>query len=211
MISLVPLSGGIDSTYVLAKLLRETDDQVLALHIRMGNRERRWKAEDLAAKRIVAYCRSTYRDFELFETTVDRRQLSSFGLDVLTVSFQSGLLHRHLKETRGQGVDRYLMGYCLEDLDRETHNPNAPDRLKLLASVRGAASGDPARPQFDTVEMLSKAGEMRYLGEELTSLCWTCREPVMNGNAFAECGVCVTCGMVQTARDQIAMSETMSG
>ena len=39
--TLVMLSGGVDSVYRLVKLLRETDDEVLAHHVHLVNIEQR--------------------------------------------------------------------------------------------------------------------------------------------------------------------------
>ena len=43
--SLILFSGGVDSTYVLAQKLRETDEIIIAHHIHLVNSEQRHKAE----------------------------------------------------------------------------------------------------------------------------------------------------------------------
>jgi 7-cyano-7-deazaguanine synthase in queuosine biosynthesis len=53
MISLMMLSGGIDSTYVLARLLRETDDEILVHHVHFLNNSNRHIPEAAACKKIV--------------------------------------------------------------------------------------------------------------------------------------------------------------
>src|SRR5689334_14723973 len=83
MTTLAMLSGGLDSTAMLVKLLTETGDELRVHHIRMANREQRAQAEQAAVERIVAWCRDHYRPFRYTESVLDFTALEAIPIDYL--------------------------------------------------------------------------------------------------------------------------------
>ena len=77
--SVLMLSGGIDSTSVLKRVLDETDEQVYVHHIHLKNNEgwdyKRYKKEAEAVRKIVPYMKKTFRNFNYTESTIDTRQI----------------------------------------------------------------------------------------------------------------------------------------
>ena len=56
-------------------------------HIRMVNREKRDRAEQLAVDAIVAYCRAHYRPFRYSESGLDFSSLEAIPIDYLSIAF----------------------------------------------------------------------------------------------------------------------------
>ena len=80
MTTLAMLSGGLDSTAMLVKLLAETGDALRVHHIRMVNREGRDRAEQRAVEAIVEYCRARYRPFRYSESALDFSALEAIPM-----------------------------------------------------------------------------------------------------------------------------------
>ena len=110
MISLVMLSGGIDSTYVLARMLREFEDEVVVHHIHCLNDSQRHVAEQRACNQIVAYCRENYRDFAYSETMIDHRRMLSHGIDMIAAGFEAGVVSASYALATNKNIDRWLVG-----------------------------------------------------------------------------------------------------
>ena len=129
------LSGGVDSVYARKKLLQETDDDVVALHLRMANAERRWIPETRAARAAAEWCKTNCRPFQYIETTLDRRQLSDSGLDTLTAGFHAGLLNRAETEAGRRSIDSFTLGYCLEDKNHLADGADLEGRIERPRTV----------------------------------------------------------------------------
>ena len=200
-ITLIMLSGGVDSVYALAKVLKESDDVVLAHHMHLINREGRHKAEALACKKIVEYCKANYRDFFYTESIIDRSRFKAFGMDIITAAFEAGIVVQSYHADTGSLVDRWTCGINAEDFDgwraEDTHLHRRPAMLKAIE-----ANCHPHKPpRFFNLPLRPKAELLRYMGPELTSLCWTCRRPVVQKDgSYLECGECPTCEIMNSIR-----------
>src|SRR3954464_10759100 len=87
MATLVMFSGGLDSTAMLVKLLRDTGDELRVHHIRMANKEEREGAEQHAVESIMGWCRDHYRRFRYSESGLDFRGLEAIPIDYLSIAF----------------------------------------------------------------------------------------------------------------------------
>ena len=116
-ITLVMLSGGIDSAYVLAKVLRESDDIVLAHHIHLINKEGRHLQEAKACEQIVQYCKTHIRDFYYTQSVIDRRKFRAFGIDIITAASEAGIVVQSYRADTGSLVDRWTVGINAEDVE----------------------------------------------------------------------------------------------
>ena len=93
--SLVMWSGGLDSTYALARLLRESDDDVYAHHIHLNalreddgkSRSRRCEYEAQAVSRMLVPLKSHFGAFEYSESRADLTAFSSFARDTSTAMY----------------------------------------------------------------------------------------------------------------------------
>ena len=191
--TLMMFSAGVDSTYTLVKLLRETDDEVFAHHVHFINAEGRHEVEAERARAIARYCGRNIRHLNYSETSIDHRNMRWFGFDIMGVGFEAGICAHSFLRARRRPFDRWMIGTCLE----EGHNEKRFQHVEAM--VRGNCYPNVA-PPFEMLPMVSKAEEIAYLGPELAEMCWTCRRPVKTETGFAECGECETCKTMMEAR-----------
>ncbi len=199
-ITLVMFSGGIDSVYVLYRLLKESDDEIVAHHIHFVNIERRHEAEARACRVVVDYLKKTVRDFIYTESAIDRSRFRAFGMDDMAVGFEVGIVHSSLIVDRGIGFDRWTSGTCLEE-ELEYFGASEIERFEnVLNCVQGSCYPNPA-PRFFQLKIIPKKAQMDYMGQALVDLCWTCRTPVWAEDGSAsECGTCKTCVLMGKIR-----------
>lgn len=196
--TLVMLSGGIDSVYVLAKLLRETDDIVIAHHIHLVNDEGRFKVEAERCRKIVDWCQKNYRKFGYSESAIDQRGLFSMGYDIITTAYEAGIVNSSFYEKYNMPIDRWITGWCEEE-------KTDPARQPHIGAMCGASSYPAPAPGYFYFPVIRKVDQMRYLPKELLDLCWTCRRPVWNEDgSFDECGECMTCELMGEVRTELA-------
>lgn len=207
-VTLVMLSGGIDSVYVLQRLLKESDDEIIAHHIHFVNREGRHKAEDNACRRIVSHLRKTVRAFHYTESTIDRRRFEAFGMDDMCVGFEVGIVSNSFQINRGYPIDRWTSGTCLEE-ELEYYGSDEIERFEHVLNAAAASSYPGNAPRYFQLKIIPKAQQLEYMGKVLVDLCWTCRTPVWNENGEpSECGTCKTCTLMARVR---AGEETIVG
>lgn len=189
-VTLVMLSGGIDSVYVLEKLLRNTKDTIIAHHVHMVNDEQRYKVEAERCTEIVKWCRTHIRDFDYSETTVDHRGMFSMGFDILNVGFQAGIVNRTHAYNTGIPITRWTSGWCEEE-------EAVPGRAPHIETACAAASHPTTAPDYFHLPVIPKADQMRAMTPALLDLCWTCRRPIwQDDGSFEECGTCHTCELM---------------
>jgi len=199
--TLVMLSGGLDSTYVLCRLLAETDDDIVAHHIAMMNVERRWQVEAERVPHILRIAQRIWgRGVPLTRSRVDRRGLDFYGIDMMTVGFEAGLAAMDWA-WRGDGrlLDRWTIGTCAE----EGHNEG---RFVHVAACCRANCWPHEPPRFELLLPLkTKAEQLAWLPPEIAALTWSCRRPRLSRDAagrrrWLECGQCKTCAHLAAAR-----------
>ena len=199
---LISLSGGFDSTFLLAKCLRETDDVVVAHHVHLKNSENRAEAENVACNRIVNFCRSRYRDFLYTTSTVDRRDLDFYGYDVLTVAAECGVAAVSYSVTGGKMPDVWMLGLCAEDIKNipAATTQATGERIDHIKAAIAAACYPLAAPIYERPRIHSKREIIDYLGPDLASLCWTCRTPIDPDARPRPCGQCRACKDLRAAQ-----------
>jgi 7-cyano-7-deazaguanine synthase in queuosine biosynthesis len=188
------LSGGIDSAYLLYDFLDRTTHRVHAHHISIRYpHQERWRAEDPASEKVVAWCRRKLRDFEY--------STSRFDLDVHRVGWDSDLqLLVASKVALNLGPDRITLalGWCTDDLER----PPVRERMGagITPEIWRALCRGTGRPNLDQAialpiveQALTKADVMARLPAELLALTWSCRTPGFVGDAPHPCGGCHAC------------------
>lgn len=189
MTTLAMFSGGLDSTAMLWKLLRGSDDALRVHHIRMVNREGRADAEQAAVERIVAYCREHCRGFRYSESGLDFAGLEAIPIDYMAVAYVACQV-----AIDTPGCTRIAVGTLAQDTDEV--NRSARQRKifdTLYACYRARKLGEPAVSWAYPVHRLSKSEIAGILPPELLELTWSCRTPLRTANGFRPCGTCKAC------------------
>ncbi len=194
-VTIITLSGGVDSTYMLYKFLRESDDEIIAHHIHFINPENRHLAEAEACRKIVDYCQKHTRKFLYTESAIDRRRFENFGMDDIAVAFEVGVVHQSFYKNRGYGIDRWGTGYCLEERDHEIFTDIA--HFNHVLNALSATSSPLEPPRAFCLDLIPKIDEINYLPKELFAATWTCRRPVWHNKIPYECGQCNTCKIME--------------
>lgn len=184
---LVMWSGGIDSTYTLAKLLKETTHEIHAHHIHFVNRENRGKQEMEAVQKLLPRLRGI-REFQLSESMIDHRQCLRVPFDMAVACFEAGVVQKNLSYQKIP-CDKWTIG---------THSAEGHDweRWEVIKHGTKAACWPEKEPEFELQESVSKKEEIEYLESlGLLSDCWFCRVP----REDKACGYCKTCQEVKEA------------
>ncbi|MEM1075915.1 MAG: toxin-activating lysine-acyltransferase [Pseudomonadota bacterium] len=193
--TLVTFSGGIDSTYVLWKLLKETDDEIIALHINITNVEGRVLIEKIRAQQIVNYLSERYRLITYKTTTIDHSGMNWFGYDVMAVGFEVGIVATsHLLE-KNKAVDRWTMAACKEE-------GRWPNRWQHVLDCTAANCYPHTPPEYFSLPIITKAEQMRQMPSELLEMTWYCRQPKLTRNGYAPCNTCMTCRIVNEIKSE---------
>jgi 7-cyano-7-deazaguanine synthase in queuosine biosynthesis len=187
------LSGGLDSTAMLVKLLGETRDELRVHHIRMTNREARAEAEQAAVERIVAWCRDRYRAFRYSESALDFSALQAIPIDYLSIAFVACQVAIDTPR-----CNRIAVAALARDTDIE--NRSARQRRvfdTLYECYRARKLGEPEVQWVYPVYHSTKAELAAALPPQLVALTWSCRRPVrrveQDGERWRPCGACKAC------------------
>lgn len=192
---LVMLSGGVDSTALLLHYLQQGWD-VYAHHIEIQNREKRWRYENRACRRIVQHLSQRYPGQLHYSHSGWASPFKTF------YTFDSDLCHfvapqvlRNLP--KGTAV---AMGWIREDYE----DPAAIARMQTgrsSAIFRAATMDMSYQPDvLMPFKELRKWDLIQSLGPDLLSLTFSCRMPNSDGQP---CLRCRTCQDIQQARKQM--------
>lgn len=184
-------SGGLDSTAMLVRLLKEGTDDLRVHHIRMQNREGRAEAEQAAVESILAWCRDRYRPFQYSESGLDFSALGAIPIDYLSVAFVACQV-----AIDTPGCNRIAVGTLARDLDEIKRSVTAAQRRVFRAMYecyRARKLGDPDLEWIYPVYALNKTQVASLLEPELRGLTWSCRRPVHAPSGFQTCGRCKPC------------------
>src|SRR3954468_5695701 len=189
MATLVMFSGGLDSTAMLVKLLRDTGDELRVHHIRMANKEEREGAEQHAVESIVGWCRDHYRRFRYSESGLDFRGLEAIPIDYLSIAFVACQVAIDTPR-----CDRVAVASLARDTDIE--NRSARQRRvfdAMYECYRYRKLGEPQVHWIYPVYHAAKQELAAQLPAELLRLTWSCRRPVPAAEGFRPCGACKAC------------------
>ncbi len=198
MKTLIMLSGGLDSTYTLAKILQDTEDEVFVHHVHLLTNGNKHVKEAESCKAIVEYCRKNMRDFSYSETAIDHRRLLAHGYDLLSIGLEAGVVagSYHLVTHKEQRIDRWLVGYCLEE-------ELAPRRLKLAQEICAMNCERIVKPPtLELLESITQLEQVEYLPSDLCRLTWSCPRPTEGEN-----GVLIPCGECNSCRRLAALAK----
>jgi hypothetical protein len=190
MISLVRLSGGIDSTYALHKVLSETDDEVLVHHVHLLTDAGRYIPEAEACRRVVEYCRSRHRPFHFSESTIDHRRFVAVGVDIIAVGLEAGMVASSyaIATRRKKFIDRWILGVSADDTIPEFRISEASSVARSNCITR-----EERKPNLFIFPRISLRDQVSFLPRELVDLTWSCRFPRGLSSSPRPCGNCISC------------------
>jgi 7-cyano-7-deazaguanine synthase in queuosine biosynthesis len=189
------LSGGIDSTAMLVKLLTASADELRVHHIRMVNREGRDRAESRAVEAIVAYCRAHYRPFRYCESGLNFSALEAIPIDYLSIAFVACQV-----AIDTPGCNRIAVGALAADTDIVNRTGRQKRVFQAMYECyRARKLGEPNVEWLFPVYDTPKAELIAALPQALRDLTWSCRRPL---DAFRPCGACKACRAREAANLQ---------
>src|SRR5262245_7463426 len=186
---IVMWSGGIDSTFKLAYLLKETEYQVHAHHVHIVNHEGRAAAERAACRALRPKLKAI-RDFAYTESRIDHRQHQHIPFDMAIVAFEAGVVARTGNARGAEPFTHWTIG---------THKAEGhyQRRFDLYEPMVNAVCFPQDYPAFEMGKVVTKQEEMTYLVDlGLLADCWYCRTP----RAGKPCRTCGSCVEVKRAR-----------
>lgn len=186
MITLVMISGGLDSTFSLVRLLRETDDEILAHHIHMMTDTGRYLPEAESCRRIVKYCETNFRPFSYTESAIDHRRFAAHGVDLVAAGLVAGAVASSYHRIHSRRVDRWVLGRSAEETARNW-------RFRMARNVCEYNCQFVQPPELYFPEPRSQQEQVDYLPPELFEMTWSCRFPRKTGDTYVPCGKCSTC------------------
>jgi hypothetical protein len=190
---IVMWSGGIDSTFKLAHLLRETEYQVHAHHVHIVNREGRWNMERAACNALRPKLKAI-RPFAYTESRIDHRQHDRIPFDMAVVAFEAGVVARSGHGRKSEPFTHWTIG---------THKAEGhyQRRFDLYEPMVNALCFPQDYPAFQMGKVVTKEEEIAYLDDlGLLAGCWYCRTP----RGGRRCGTCGACDEVKEARRSLA-------
>jgi 7-cyano-7-deazaguanine synthase in queuosine biosynthesis len=194
------VSGGIDSTAMLVKLLTASAEELRVHHIGMVNREGRDRAESRAVEAIVAYCRARYRPFRYSESALDFSALEAIPIDYLSIAFVACQVAIDTPR-----CNRIAVGALAADTDIVNRTARQKRVFEVMYECyRARKLGEPSVEWMVPVYDTPKAELIAALPQELLDLTWSCRRPV---EGFRPCGVCKACVARQGLRVAAAPAE----
>lgn len=206
MISLVMLSGGIDSVYTLYRLLKETDDEVLVHHIHHINNSNRHIPERAACEQVVKYCQEKVRPVAYTQSALDRRRFLAHGQDIVAAGFEAGVVAASYYLATSKYIDRWMIGLANDDQLPRHRVKHAQDCCEYNCQAGNA-------PELYLYPPVSLQDQVDYIPSELMEMTWSCRNPVTKEDEKAEiCGKCEACQRRSTigASNGTASSEILT-
>jgi 7-cyano-7-deazaguanine synthase in queuosine biosynthesis len=184
METLLFLSGGLDSTTALLKMLRETNDNLHVHHIKYITHQGRHIAEGIAVEKIITYCRAI-REFTFSTSTQDYSDIGC-PYDPHVIRFTAAQLNRYRR------YDRIVVGRCKNDDANASHR----EVTDLLYTTAMDGSAYPPSEWYYPVGNMTKYQEREYIAANdpsLLSVICSCRTPQYDGVRWVNCGKCRTC------------------
>jgi len=219
----VAWSGGIDSTFVLARLLKETDYKVLAHHIYIKNRESRHLEEMKSVKDLIPKLKKI-RDFDYSENMRDDSRLKYPTWDMEIVNHEMGVVAKseYLEGIATNDPEKELVWWCIGSHSKEGHWQERWDNIyPSFMAAKWSNNGRVPKTYFKLLPMEKKSFEIRYLDDlGLYNDTWHCRQPIYplkkndEGQFYKdysepgkECGNCKTCIEVRYSEVELLITE----
>jgi 7-cyano-7-deazaguanine synthase in queuosine biosynthesis len=194
--TLLMLSGGLDSTSCLFRLLTETDDDVHTYYVKLENNSEKAWCEKESLARIMPIAKNI-RDFEHHDATEFYVRGSANGIQPFLWMTASIFMANEIKGDRKRICIGYTAGDCAASRIDEIQ-----DQWKQLWKWSGTERRKP--PLYLPLLKRTKAQSMDYLrrlehekGIQIVENLWTCegvkRVHGPNFSGYKACGICDPC------------------
>lgn len=194
-------TGGVDSTGVLYKILKDFPIDVVAHHIHFKNREKkRWEAEKDAIDTMIPWLRKNVREFEYSESTIEM-DLKFIGWDVMTAMYMGGIVARDKK------CDRIALGVekpSSKQIYDHWWRTGMSQLLSIMTSLRHPQKSQSLPVIWQVMSQKTKKEIWDSLPEFLKENTWSCRKPTLNGKKdgkWIECGICKSCEQLNDVKE----------
>ena len=194
--SVIMVSGGVDSAYLLYKQLRDTKTNIHAHHINFVGHEKyhREDVEQEACINIWGYL-SKIRNFSHSMSTIDLSTFPYTGWDSDTQLFIGSRVAMNLTADKvslmlGVNADDFA-----EPAIQERAKRGASTKLwtAILGSMDDVFRKKMASEVSYPLKNITKCEIMNDMPQELIDLTWSCREPVRDNGEIIACGKCHAC------------------
>ena len=200
---LVMFSGGLDSTYLLWKMLTTTDDVIHAHHISMRTKaEPRWEMEGIATTNIWLKLMEEVRPFAVSSSVLDFDTLEYTGWDSDAQLYVGARVAANIHDADEVTL---VLGVTENDArrrvirDRVKRNVLNNLWLALIESLDDEFRGK-INPTIEfPIKNMTKTEIVQELPTDLREMTWSCRLPVTANGMTVPCGTCIPCGALKTA------------
>tara|TARA_Y100000310_G_C20573492_1_gene759266 strand:- start:401 stop:1078 length:678 start_codon:yes stop_codon:yes gene_type:complete len=199
----IMFSGGVDSTAMLYRQLRDTNDIVYAHHINFINRENRAYCEMVAVKDIVSYLQKNVRKFHYSESTFIWPGKYYVGWDIITAMYIGSCVTGDIieEDKRRSSAEKICFHYQIaigdnhDDFGSYQWKSPIAQSIFLTASLRQPWLNQTIPQIIQPIADISKKDLIEDMPQELYNLTWSCRQPVfkIKKNSYVECGKCNVC------------------
>lgn len=192
--TLIPLSGGFDSTACLLKALEEAKQlgkDVLVLHVENKTQENRSFPESVAVSKILEYIQSQgYTNYKLFNPAINYKDLPHLK-DIETIGFFIATALR-VPHWTIESVTIPMSAYdkIQDELEKTPEGLLYADRSRRRYNLIKAITEKEVDYVFP-IEKLDREAVIRLVPKELRSHIHFCRKP--HGAIGGTCGRCRTC------------------
>jgi 7-cyano-7-deazaguanine synthase in queuosine biosynthesis len=194
--SLVPLSGGIDSTAALYKVLKENPTKnylIFRVDMVHGTSGHRTTREAMAADKILKWLyQNGFKNFCFREVRID---YSSLGMmppvwDSEVINFFGAMLIQGKPE-----ISEFIDGAIKDDF-KDPDFQNRLDKIAKILYIHTGKSREELKIDFP-IKHLSKYEVIQSIPQELLSLTWSCRYPIIVAPwTFGRCHDCPQCKLI---------------
>jgi 7-cyano-7-deazaguanine synthase in queuosine biosynthesis len=209
---LVNLSGGIDSTYLLWKLLSD-GKSVLVHNCKITNHEGRVYAEQNAIKKILEWLKeNNLSNFKYIQTEFNYGNMERIIRDIEVVYFITAAI---LRDQKNKSIKELAVSANAHDESNNPKEQSVVRRREILKSISPRKEFE----GYDSEAVLSfpiinktKKDLIDEMPEELFRLTWFCRKPISldqdnnlleknspNASKWLACKKCTPCKHVMSA------------
>jgi 7-cyano-7-deazaguanine synthase in queuosine biosynthesis len=194
MRTLLMLSGGLDSTCALIKLLKETKDELYVHHLDSRNFEGRYQAESIAINRILPFG-LVIRKFFYTQSLHDFTKMKLFApTDIHLSRFVASQICVQYK------IDQFATGECKDDFG----TPGYLTR-KITGDIFFNVLAKDTKVVYPVIDMTKKE-EIEYLkniNPDILKHIHYCRRPEIYKDEWYNCGKCRTCKQTKSADENV--------
>jgi 7-cyano-7-deazaguanine synthase in queuosine biosynthesis len=181
--SLIFLSGGIDSTAVCYKLLKEnTNQRFLIYHCNFRDYQHRHDYEKLAVNKIIRYFKeNNLNNFDYINSDFSYGNINAIVQDIELWGFFMGLI------LRGKSYDIENISICASKFDLQQGEEYEARSRRRYNVIKALLEYEPV--YTFPIKDLTREDLIKLLPKNLLEMTWFCRRP----NDGRPCGKCKTC------------------